>query len=166
MITALNVANTFLARSKQDNVDVTPMKLQRLIYIFYKEYLKKTNEKLFEEKFEVWKYGPVLSDVYYAFQKYRANAIDDFYYDDDKKNYTTVKLIPGTAFYSIFNDVWGKYSHYSGTFLSDLTHQEGTSWSKADCRNDSYLEDREIFEEESYNVTNYWKKYSNWKKYP
>lgn len=85
MITALNVANTFLARAKQDNVDVTPMKLQRLIYIFYKEYLKKTNEKLFEEKFEVWKYGPVLSDVYYAFQKYRANAIDDFYYDDDKK---------------------------------------------------------------------------------
>ena len=156
MITALNVANTFLARAKQDNVDVTPMKLQKLIYIFYKEYLKKTNEKLFEEKFEVWKYGPVLSDVHYAFQKYRANAVDDFYYDDNKrKNYTTVKLIPGTAFYSVFNAVWNKYSHYSGTFLSNLTYQDGTAWSKADRRNDSYLEDREIFEEESYNVENY-----------
>jgi len=156
MITALNVANTFLARAKQDNVDVTPMKLQKLIYIFYKEYLKKTNEKLFEEKFEVWKYGPVLSDVYYAFQKYRANAIDDFYYNDGKsRSYTTVKLIPGTAFYSVFNAVWSKYSHYSGTFLSDLTHQDGTAWSKADRRNDSYLEDREIFEEESYDVENY-----------
>ena len=39
--------------------------------------------------------------------------------------------------------------------LSDLTHQDGTAWSKADSRNDSYLEDREIFEEESYNVANY-----------
>ena len=51
--------------------------------------------------------------------------------------------------------MWSKYSPYSGTFLSDLTHQDGTAWSKADRRNNSFLEDREIFEEESYNVTKY-----------
>lgn len=154
MITALNVANTFIDRAKQDDINITPMKLQRLIYIFYKEYLKKTNKKLFAEKFEVWKYGPVLSDVYYAFQKYRANAINDFYYDNNR-HYTTVKLIPGTAFYSVFNAVWNKYSHYSGTFLSDLMHQENTAWFKADKRNDNYLDDKEIFQEENYVNTHF-----------
>ena len=37
----LAVANTFLQYAKRDNISVTPMKLQKLIYILYKTYLQK-----------------------------------------------------------------------------------------------------------------------------
>ena len=70
MITALDVANTFLARAKKEKIDISPMKLQKLIYILYKNYLKETKKKLFSDKFEVWKYGPVISEVYQALTGY------------------------------------------------------------------------------------------------
>lgn len=41
MVSALAVGNTILKRAKTDNIDITPMKLQKLIYIVYKSYYKK-----------------------------------------------------------------------------------------------------------------------------
>lgn len=153
MITALNVANTFLEKAKSDNVDVTPMKLQKLIYIFYKSYLKATNERLFEDRFEVWQYGPVIAPVYHAFKQYRSNAITDFYYESDRKTaYITVALKKGTAFYNIFEHVWQTYGRFDGIYLSFLTHQPNTAWSKADSKNEVYLSDLDIICEEEYDI--------------
>lgn len=151
MITALHVANTFLEKSKRDNINVTPMKLQKLIYILYKEYLKKTKTRLFEEKFEVWKYGPVIHEVYVAFRIYRSNVITDFYYNNtDKTQYTTVELKKGSNFNIIFNQVWEKYGSFSGIYLSQLTHQQDTAWSLADERGDRFLLDEDIISEKEY----------------
>lgn len=41
MVSALAVGNTIFKRAKTDNIDITPMKLQKLIYIVYKSYYKK-----------------------------------------------------------------------------------------------------------------------------
>lgn len=63
MVTALNIANAILYKGFNEGVDITPMKLQRLLYLTYKEFYKRTNTLLFDEKFEVWKYGPVVRSV-------------------------------------------------------------------------------------------------------
>ena len=42
MITALNIANNFLERAFAENIPISPMKMQKLIYILYKEYLNPT----------------------------------------------------------------------------------------------------------------------------
>lgn len=63
MVTALNIANAILYKGFSEGVDLTPMKLQRLLYLTYKEFYKRTNTLLFDEKFEVWKYGPVVRSV-------------------------------------------------------------------------------------------------------
>ena len=78
MITALNVANNFLERSFEEKVNISPMKLQKLVYILYKEYLKETGYKLFSEKFEAWKYGPVLPNLYNEFKNFKANPITSY----------------------------------------------------------------------------------------
>lgn len=44
---------------------IKPVKLQKILYFLYLDYLKENNEKLFDEKFEAWVYGPVLRDVFY-----------------------------------------------------------------------------------------------------
>ena len=150
MITALDVANTFLAKAKKEKIDISPMKLQKLIYILYKNYLNETQKKLFPDKFEVWKYGPVISDVYQAFKKYRSNRITDFYLNNDG-SYNTVES-ENNSFKKIFDKVWDKYCRIDGIYLSQLTHQKNTAWSKADERNDPFLDDHDIFEEEEYEI--------------
>ena len=63
MVTALNIANAILYKGFNEGVDITPMKLQGLLYLTYKEFYKRTNTLLFDEKFEVWMYGPVVRSV-------------------------------------------------------------------------------------------------------
>jgi len=41
MISALNVANTVLQRARNEKINITPMKLQKMVYFLYKAYLKK-----------------------------------------------------------------------------------------------------------------------------
>ena len=46
MVTALNIANAILYKGFNEGVDLTPMKLQRLLYLTYKEFYKRTNTLL------------------------------------------------------------------------------------------------------------------------
>lgn len=64
--------------------------------------------------------------------------------------YNTVRfhLIP--IFDEAFHFVWEKYKQLGGVYLSQLTHQADTAWSKADQCGEVYLNDQEIYEEEEY----------------
>lgn len=149
MITAINVANTFLKRAFQDKISISPMKLQKLIYILFKEYYKRTGYKLFSERFEAWDYGPVLPNVYSEFKMYKSNPIREYSLNNDG-SYTTVNIVPESDFENIFNEVWNKYKDRTGIMLSKLTHQKDSAWEKA-IKNKTYiLDDSDIFEEKSY----------------
>ena len=143
MTSALSVGNTILKRACNDRADMTPMKLQKMIYIVYKEYLKRTGRSLFPERFEVWKYGPVVRDVYDAFKKYGTNVIKKFYIDCDGYIHT-VNKDSSPIFYQILDNVWNKYSPYSGIRLSEMTCKKDTAWYKAAKRDDIFLNDKEI----------------------
>lgn len=149
MITSTNVANNFLERGFQEKINISPMKMQKLIYILYKEYLKRTGLKLFTENFEVWKYGPVLPSVYNEFKSYRANPIKNYALNADS-SISKVNLVQGTYFEEIFNRVWNLYKNFSGMELSDFTHREGSAWNKAKDNNSYVLNDKDIFMEEYY----------------
>ncbi|MCI5997986.1 MAG: DUF4065 domain-containing protein [Peptoniphilaceae bacterium] len=148
MVKALYVANTFLKCGFNENIDISPMKLQKLIYILYKEYLQSTGKKLFEESFSVWKYGPVLVSVYNEFESYQSKPIKEFYFVSDQ--YMTVDFNSSDDFKAVFDNVWETYKNFDGVSLSALTHSEDTAWDKARIRNDEYLLDLDILEEFSY----------------
>lgn len=152
MIKALDIANTILEQAFNEKIEVTPMKLQKLIYILYKEYLKKTDESLFLESFQAWKYGPVLVSVYDQFKKYKGNKITDYFWEFDnegKRIYKKVDLNCSEIFNNVFYSVWINYKNYDANTLSDFTHRPDTAWDKA--RNKEYiLLDKDIKNESSY----------------
>ena len=78
MISTQAAANTFLEMAFKEKIDVSLMKLQRLLYFANQRYLKDTGSPLFAESFQSWKYGPVLSSIYYKFHSYRAEPIRRF----------------------------------------------------------------------------------------
>ncbi len=143
------LANNILERAFKENIDISPMKLQKLLYILYKEYLKVEREKLFDETFEVWKYGPVLPSVYNEFKHYEANAIKAFALAN-ADTYMTLNLEKTPKLLDVFECVWENYKNYDGIFLSKLTDLTGTAWDKAAKRNDKYLDDNDIIEELSF----------------
>jgi len=111
MVTALSVANSILHRAFDEDIDVTPMKLQKLIYFVYRKYLKLTNESLFSEKFEVWRYGPVIESIYYKFKKYGSNAIRDYGREENKK-IRVVNEESSDEIAKALSSVWNKYKEY------------------------------------------------------
>jgi len=130
MLSPLVYANTIIKRSLQTDVPVSPLKLQKLLYFLYAYYYSVNEQPLFAANFEKWKYGPVVSEVYQAFQKYGGNRITDFAYDCNGK--VTVIDERHQAFSECLQAVWSKYGNYTGNELSTLTHGEGTAWSKAE----------------------------------
>lgn len=146
MITALNVGNNILQRGFAENIDITPMKLQKLIYFVYRDYLQRTGRSLFNERFETWKYGPVVPSVYNEFKKRGSNAIRKYAFDDGK-TYTTVDEDSSPVFKSVIDLVWNTYKNYDGIVLSSITHREGSAWRKAYEKKSPYLLDEDIRQE-------------------
>ena len=143
MINALSVANNILHRSFSEDVDVNPMKLQRLIYLVYRNYLKKTGRSLFNERFETWKYGPVILSVHEEFKYKGSNAIKLYSFKGDIVNETT-----SPDFKDVADTVWNTYKDYDGLVLSSLMQKEGSAWKKAYEKKSKFLLDEDIRDEE------------------
>ncbi|MCI6124674.1 MAG: DUF4065 domain-containing protein [Enterocloster clostridioformis] len=153
MVNALIIGNTILDRAFKEDKDITPMKLQKLIFCLYKEYYKSTGRALFDERFEAWKYGPVLRSVYDEFKSSGSNSIKRFSISDDGKVYVA-DTSSSPLFREAFDKVWENYSDYDGIVLSSFTHKSNTAWRKAIDKRKIYLDDNDIAGEEDYIVSN------------
>lgn len=146
MIDACSVANSILTRSFNENIDITPMKLQKMVYFLYADYLNKTGRNLFDERFETWKYGPVLRSLYDKFKRYGANAIKGYASSADGSIYV-ISEQSSPEFRESLDRIWSRYKQYDGVYLSSLTHKMGTAWWKAASEKELYLNDSDIRED-------------------
>ena len=141
----LIVSNNIIEKALNEKISLSPMKLQKILYFLYRECLqnKDIGVPIFAERFEAWKYGPVLSSVYYGFKHFGANSIAN-YYSKTKGKAMKVNEAVEPEFISLLNKVWNKYKKYNGIELSSMTHQEDTAWYKAWCNDGIFLSDEDI----------------------
>jgi uncharacterized phage-associated protein len=144
LIAPVIVANNFIKRAKDEDISVTPLKLQKLVYFLYREYLIKTGESLFTERFETWKYGPVLPSIYSEFNSYGDDSIKTYSKDSQGKSFSVNET---GIFKTCIDSVWEKYKFNTGLQLSNMTHEPGTAWSKAKDAHSPYLKDEDIMNE-------------------
>ena len=69
------LANTLLDWAARKGTDVTPLKLQKLLYFMHADYLVRTGSPLVKETFEAWSYGPVIPSVYEQFKEFSRQKI-------------------------------------------------------------------------------------------
>ncbi|RYE90398.1 MAG: DUF4065 domain-containing protein [Cytophagaceae bacterium] len=67
---AVAIANYFIQKSLDTGVEVTPMKLLKLVYISHGWSLALLNEPLINEAVEAWTYGPVIPSLYQELKEY------------------------------------------------------------------------------------------------
>ncbi|OAL80315.1 Panacea domain-containing protein [Acinetobacter terrae] len=75
---AMDIANYIVeyANNALGKTNLTPIKLQKIMYYVYVQCLVKHDIKIFKEPIEKWKFGPVISDVYHSFKVYGTSHID------------------------------------------------------------------------------------------
>lgn len=149
MLSTQIIANTVLMLAFEEKISVTSMKLQKLIYFIYKDFLKTTETKLFNEKFETWKYGPVLPSIYYEFSGFKSRPIDKFARDANG-NVIVIDLNYDSQINESILKIWNKYKRLNGIELSQLTHSSNSAWSKAQNNGLDTLNDEDIKNEQEF----------------
>jgi len=144
LISPVYIANNFLRKGKEENIDITPLKLQKLVYFLYKRYLQKTKELLFSERFETWKYGPVVPSIYSEFSSYGNTPIQTFAKDSQDNIYFATER---GEFGECMKYVWANYKSFTGEKLSEFTHEPNTAWSKAKEKQSVFLDIEDIMNE-------------------
>ena len=144
LISAVHVANNILKKGAEEDISITPLKLQKLVYFVFKDYLQRTGCELFSEQFETWTHGPVVPSIYTEFSSYGDNPIRSFAKDSRGKTY----IVSETGdFKDSLDTAWGKYKRYTGSELSRFTHQENMAWTKARDNRQRYLNIGDIMNE-------------------
>lgn len=116
---ALDIANELLRLAeREDEGDLmSNLKLQKMLYYQQGFHLAYFGTPLFDEEIEAWMYGPVVPEVYDAYDHYGRNGIEA---NPDKE--MTFEPEEWRLFLKVF-DIYGQYSAIG---LMNMTHQEPT----------------------------------------
>ena len=122
------VANAFIELSKQDNIPVTNMKLQKLVYIVQGFSLVLLRKPLFTDDIRALKWGPVIMSLYNKVKHFGNQPIDKIIPLSDEE--LTIDINDRQSVETVLiKFVWERYKNYSAAQLSSITHKQGTPWS-------------------------------------
>lgn len=133
---AFAVANAFIRRANDRGIrDVTPMKLQKLVFFAQAWHLKVLGVPLLDDHFSRWQHGPVIPALYHEFKDYGYHPIDRLATTLSREwngGADNVPIIPAhdVSSWNLIDAVLDKYGHYDGVSLSALTHQPGSAWAQ------------------------------------
>jgi uncharacterized phage-associated protein len=71
------LANTVLAIAGRYRIEISNLKLQKILYFLHAHYLVKFNKPLIRTSFEAWQYGPVIPHLYQALKAYGSGPITE-----------------------------------------------------------------------------------------
>lgn len=139
-----HVANFFIKKAEQENIPLSPMKLNKLIYLGFGWVKAVLTKDLFEESIEAWKHGPVVPSIYHEFKDYRDSPISRFSVnvrlsevDKEPSGLEAFEFVephldssePDISF--VLKKVWNVYKGFTAWSLREMTHKKGTPWSDA-----------------------------------
>lgn len=118
-------------------ITCTQLKLQKLVYLCFADYLCDTGKELFIDKIYAFKYGPVVDTVYKRYKGYGYKAIEKEMKDIDSKNIFEMpsksRILfaeDGTEKILSIEKTLKKYGSLSAAELVNLTHRQDAPWSK------------------------------------
>lgn len=135
-LNANDVATFIISQSD----DITHLKLQKLLYLCYEDFLKNTGVPLFEDKIYAFPYGPVVKNV---FNKYSHKGKDKIEFKEDNSvtfPKMSTKVTPsfsrilfsetGIGALNSIQKTLEKYVEKSAFDLVDITHRPGSAWDR------------------------------------
>ena len=146
------IANNVLSRAFNERVDVTPMKLQKILYFVASEYHKQAGRPLFgyRDRFEAWEYGPVLDRVYTKFKPFSGAPITVYAPQDALGNAYRIDETGDRVLHESLNLVWKHTKHQTAIQLANATRLPGSAWYVAYTAGEQFLDNDNICDDETY----------------
>lgn len=128
MYSAKAIANYFLDKGDVEDVDITPLKIIKLVYIAHGWHLGLKGEPLIADKVEAWDHGPVIPELYHEFKHYGKSPIRGRAYEEVLASIRYDPVIDSSHVEDFLDEVWGEYGEVEAWELSAMTHQPHTPW--------------------------------------
>ena len=122
MRAASDIAKYIIYKYWQEGKNITNLKLQKILYYVQGYSFFCCNEPAYEEDIYRWPYGPVVPDVYFEYNRFRANSLPEP--DNDEVTLITREMKRDTAFLSVVDSVVQASYRYDAGELVDKTHEE------------------------------------------
>ncbi len=141
------VANKFIDIAQEKNcTDLSPMKLQKLIYFAHGWALVVFGGGgLIEEDIQAWPYGPVIQSIYHEFkifgnERIGKKAEEAFYGGGYALGFSEPEIDPDDQeANNLINRIWEVYGSFTPIQLSNMTHDPGTPWDQILKQHDGNL---------------------------
>lgn len=131
---AYAVANAFIEKAPEHGIkDLTPMKLQKLLYFAQAWHLQVLQEPLLDDHFSRWQFGPVIPAMYHEFKDFGARPINRMASTlsaegGGYKSHIPIIQEDDATSWSLIDAVLKRYGKLDGISLSNLTHAPGSAW--------------------------------------
>lgn len=116
LIDCFDVSRFFLAKADENNIPISNLKLQKLVYYAQAFYLAIEGTALFSDQIEAWDHGPVAVGLYHECKKHGSGAIP-YNHDFDHEAFTSNQL-------NVLNLVFEMQGRKSAWALRQQTHNE------------------------------------------
>lgn len=122
------VARTLIDRAHRVGVQVTNLKLQKLLYIAHGTMLAAYGQPLVEGGFDAWRYGPVNTPLYHDLKAFGSDTIkSDSHYI---QRWATIPVVDRNA-YTVIDAVIEEFGTKSGGYLVEWSHDKRGPWHAA-----------------------------------
>ncbi|HIW43193.1 MAG TPA: DUF4065 domain-containing protein [Candidatus Mediterraneibacter vanvlietii] len=116
MIKVINAAKYFVYLSYgEKSRSLTPLKLQKLLYLAQGWSYVWDDKPLFMNDFEAWQYGPVCVEAYNYFKGYHGDEIPES---------EGISSLSSVESEETIKAVWDDFSDYTAYELVELTHRQ------------------------------------------
>lgn len=130
------LANHIIAVAQGKNLSITNLQLQKVMYFTIRlARLEKSEndddlKKLYDKKFCVWKYGPVVPEIYDKYKKFGSNPITGNFSQDDEyiKWNANIENLLSISVFKLVNlshnvEFWQKNSDKIEGYRSDVAYE-------------------------------------------
>lgn len=118
----LSVAKHIIHYCNENNMSISNLRLQKLLYFIQAQFLVSTGDPCFSERIEAWDFGPVVPVAYDRYKSYGSSSIPDLSRDP------TCGISPTDR--RLIEMIVDKCSHLSTSKLVEITHRQ-SPWKKA-----------------------------------
>lgn len=150
-VTATQFCNVIIARSIREDQPVTLMKLQRIMYLTACLYQRRHRKTLFTERFQPWRYGPVLGTLHDKFNCLHGEPID-VYSTDAMGRIIVPALDAMPELEDVVDTIWNNAKGMTAVQLSRLVVASGKNgaWERATVDHQPFVSNVDMADDETY----------------